>query len=668
MMKLQCNPKKADPQFTINGKKIFELMQDRETDSCDLLIREVVQNSSDAITQYGNKKGKIFFDVGKFETEPLLSCLDDDNYHFGRKFQIKKEIESTSYYLSIRDCDTFGLCGSFHQTDYKRNNLFNLVYSVLEDNKRNDDGIGGSHGIGKTVYYRFGKQLVFYYSRAKEESGEIVSKLAGVYLEDNEDSPSSSIFDSNYSGIVCFGQDETYNGFDLSGPIYDESEIEEFLSIFGIKPFSDNRTGTVIIIPFIKPADFGFQDDYDLEYLLDNKLWLICQRWYFPRIDNEKFRGSYLEIYINNKKQELTPFFIKMQNLYNGDDECQKIELKPKNSYGILEDYGSFNYKVFNNAELNVLTPPDNYPSPYELLDLDESDRGPIFFYARTPGMVINYKYNDELKINPSNLNDDEYLIGCYVVNNDCRDSTNRSLDSYFKKSERDNHKQWHDLKDDKFSGNMPFNEIKKQITKKLKEIFEIKHLIDPKETTNTRLQKKLGSLLVAPTGYGLRKKVTEKKKRKKHVEKCDLEFCGFTTSMSYPTYEVAINFKPKEICSLKFMIKTEMKNFTVDEWVANKFEVPFKAVSLEVAEIGINGGDVYHPNNEYAFDSNQFNVSVFGYGECVRFDLINVESNTSKLLVRNLTNKGLALIFRLRIEPLSQDYQFTINEEFLEG
>ena len=670
MMKLQCNPKKLDPQYAVNGKKIFNLMQDRETDSCDLLVREAVQNSSDAITQYGNPKGKIFFDIGDFETKPLIDCLDDEKYHFGSKFKTKKKIGDKACFLSIRDFETYGLCGTFHKTDYKRNNLFSLVYSILEDNKGDDKGVGGSHGIGKTVYYRFGKQLVFYYSKAREESGEIVSKLAGVYLEDCESQKPDTIFDSNYSGIVCFGKNETYNEFNLSGPIYDENDISAFLSIFGLKPFKDDKTGTVIIIPFVEPSHFDFSDENDFKLVLENKLWLLCQRWYFPRINNENFKGSFLEIYINNQKKELIPFFQKMQDLYNGFADGEKISLEPKKNYGIFGNYGYFYYKVFTAEELEVLVPPNNYASPFDLLDLDSSEKGPIFFYTRSPGMVINYKYNDELKINPSNLEENEYLIGCYVVNKECRDSTNRTLDEYFKKSERDNHKAWQDLTNEKFSDCKPFDDIKKQIKKHLKGEFESTHLVDPQETTNTKLQKKLGSLLVAPSGFGLGKKTPLKAKRKpsKNTTKYYIDFSGFKTGKSLPAYEILINFEPKEICTLHFMIKTETKSFTVPEWMVNGFEVPFEADSIEVKEYGLNGGNIYHPHKEYEFDSEIICLKDPAYGECAKIDLIKSQSNSSALLISNLTDKGFTLTFELRIKPLSQDYQFKINNEFMEA
>lgn len=669
-MKFQCNLKKLDPQYGQDGKKILALMQDKETNSVDLLLREIIQNSSDAIS-YDKNFGIIKFKSGTFNSQNLFDTLDQDDgkIQFGKLLHQKIKNQNTCRFLSITDTNTTGLCGTFHKDkNLRSNNLYSLVYDVLDDNKSKIIGTGGSHGIGKTVYYRFGKQLVFYYSRTKEIDGRINSKLAGLYFEDIE-SPSAILRDSS-NGIALFGQNTQYEGSPVSEPIYDEKQIKEFLDIFGLPEYDSNHFGTVILIPFIDFNDFHLDENRDFDNQLKQKLSILCQRWYFPLIDNEDFKGKYLKIWINDSRLELNGFFKKLQELYNGKCEGEKtLDILPKKAY-IIGKYGTFNYKVFSEKELCINQAPENLPSPYIQLDIQDQEGEPILFYARKPGMVLNYQFNKEIGIQPE-LKDGEYLIGVFVVNNDCYDNNSKTLDEYFKNSEKDSHKSWSDSAEITFSGCKPFKSIKREIKKHLKEEFEGDKFEDFEEGTNIRLQKELGNLLIAPVGYGIDSdsSTNERKKNRNHRggDKFYCEFVGFTKVNSLPTYEITENFSPLEESRLLFEIKAESKSYEISEWLQDGFKSPIGIDSIDLIEFGENGEKLYHPNCQLQFNNNEAVINDPAIGEVIKVSIILNNHIPTGIKIKNICSKGATITFRLCIEPLTQEYQIKLSNYFEE-
>ena len=150
--------------MSYSGSNVLQSIMDISTPGVDLLVRESIQNSTDAILNYNNSiQGKIDFSITSFNADLFLDLIEDDI--------------STSYFqnvysgkwcncLIISDSNTTGLYGSKIYNHSGNNNFYNLVYDV--GNGKSSTDSGGSWGYGKSVYYRFGEGIVFYYTKPNE--------------------------------------------------------------------------------------------------------------------------------------------------------------------------------------------------------------------------------------------------------------------------------------------------------------------------------------------------------------------------------------------------------------------------------------------------------------------------------------------------------------------
>ena len=168
--------------MSYSGSNVLQSIMDISTPGVDLLVRESIQNSTDAILNYNNSiQGKIDFSITSFNADLFLDLIEDDI--------------STSYFqnvysgkwcncLIISDSNTTGLYGSNIYNPSGNNNFYNLVYDV--GNGKSSTDSGGSWGYGKSVYYRFGEGIVFYYTKTNEC---VVpnEKLAGVLIVDEKE-------------------------------------------------------------------------------------------------------------------------------------------------------------------------------------------------------------------------------------------------------------------------------------------------------------------------------------------------------------------------------------------------------------------------------------------------------------------------------------------------
>lgn len=684
-MKLQCNIKAKSAQFGNTGKKILGLMQDKETNPIDLLVREVIQNSSDAIVPNSAHYGGIRFSCTKFRNLSLSQTMDDDT-HFGQRFLKRFGNERTCECLVIQDFNTQGLCGlPYRDIKIKQNNLFNLVYDVLNDNKGNNAGTGGSHGIGKTVYYRFGAGLVFYYSHTKEENGQSSSKLAGLFLEDTEKPAVDHIMDFDSSGIVLLGRDEDHLGETISAPIQDEEAIEEFLSIFGLKPYEENKYGTTIIIPYIRYYQFfdkqryDFDDIFSFENELFKSLRLSIQRWYFPRINNPFYKGDYLRVWVNGDELSLNPFFKKFQDLYNGQVENAKsitVSSKP-----IFEPLGTFYYKIFSKEELQIDCPPNNYPSPYiQVGDNDDSknDDGnePILCYTRRPGMIINYDYYRALRGFHFKCDEDAYLLGIFVVNNACKDNfTGKTLDDYLKDCERDNHKEWKDIVETESSSDFSrmyppvFKKITSEISQQLKKEFTNPVQIVPSKVTETKLQKDLGEALLPPEDFGKgasKPSGRDSRGQKKNFkDPCKIVFLDFTGTLALPTYEIVTNIKPKNSCTISFCIQAEGKKRTFEDWIKLGFDLPYSVNDFTLESYGIVGEKTFNPNSEIVFDNGKFTIESDSVGIIGSINTHTLRSEIiDSITIKNTNDEKIHVVLKITMALKSLDYQIGFNVE----
>ena len=592
-MKMKIDPlTKSYHGYNLKGSKALELIMDNKTPKVDLLVREAIQNSADA-TLKTEQFCHIKFDRKRFSNAKLTTFIEGYDERLLDEFG-----HGESEALAISDSHTSGLLGEPYETPGKPNNLYKLVYAFLESDK--GENSGGSWGIGKSVYFRYGRGIVFYYS-CTYENGFYNHKLVGAMLED-EQSPNRIIDDvEKYLGVAFIGrwargEDGNYRSL----PITDTSFISEFLRVFGLSLYQNGQTGTVIIIPYFDADSLLSgkinEDEAPWDNDFNENLSMAVQRWYFPRISNQSIK-QYIEVFINGNRVELIPFFDKLQQLYNGTlpgaDKYQVVATNFDSDKNIL---GIFRYKKMTKEELDVLTRPNNYPSPYCLLDIkddgDDSSNEAIVFYARKPRMIVTY--DDSKKFTTLKSAPGEYIIGVFKLNDGAK-CHGEYLGEYFKESETANHKGWDDIKESKKAPaisslkSKPFNVIKKAISKELSSKFGVSV---PEEAVvqNTKLQKELGSLLLPPEDFGKDKEPTIKRgsknqkdplkelKKEKRTKTIDTGFID-----GRPTYTIQIFLKQGEQYILKTIVQTSSKKYTFDEWDAMNFVLPCYIKTLEV-------------------------------------------------------------------------------------
>ncbi len=306
-----------------SGSSLLKLMQSQSIKTLDLLVRESIQNSLDASKDRKNKtRVNVDFITGEFDTESFCR-------HFPYiSDRLKKRYPKTKHdFIAVRDSGTTGLTGTTDVED-DRSRLQGLIYQISKNQQ--EKGSGGNWGLGKTTFFRIGIGLVIYYSRTKENN-QYCNKLAAALVEDETKQP--LITEPNSRGIAFFGiySDNVRRDIrSLTVPVTDEKAIETFLNIFSIKPYTEDETGTTIIMPF---ADLNKHlkemNPEKTDRLERNPAWtnnindclrILIQRWYAPRISNPEYPGSWLKPSVNGitiNSSNMEPIFVLIRDLYN---------------------------------------------------------------------------------------------------------------------------------------------------------------------------------------------------------------------------------------------------------------------------------------------------------------------------------------------------------------
>ena len=565
--------------YSFTGANVLSQIQDSSTPNIDLLIRESVQNSCDAFDE-DKSFVRMNFIVNKFNNLSFKNLFNNIE-----EFSINLNGDNYDY-LAICDTNTTGLLGDHLKNNDKPQNLYKLVYDIM--NKKNGNGTsGGSWGIGKSVYFRFGVGFCVYYSRTFENN-KYINKLAIVYIED-ETKENTMIKLKDNRGIALFGDlDEDNHAM----PIYDDDYISKVLNIFGIELYKGNTTGTVVIIPYLNMEKFESRVNEENCYWnldFDKKLEVALQRWYFPRLNNTKYNGRYLVAAVNDEKVELNPYFNVMQKMYNGDYEtCESYKIVSRSPQLY---FGQLFVKKFNKEEL-FMNPPYNMPSPYCMFDINEEDfiAKPIVAYTRKPGMIITYDKSDW---NNVPLSDDEFLIGIFKLNDEC-EYNSEQLGEYVRGTEKANHKNWEDAVVENypnFTDKRPIRRIFGEIKNILSDNYG-DNKVQEIESSNSKLKKKLGKLLLPPQGFGTGTSIDPKhgntggsiKVSKRNKTK--ITFNGFEDGML--SFETSAYLEPSDAVKFDFFIKSGNKKYSFLEWNAMGFKLPCELHSIRVSQIRI--------------------------------------------------------------------------------
>ncbi len=512
-----------------SGSSLLRLIQNNETCRLDLLVREAVQNSLDAGDDTINKPSiKVDFETGTFKTCEISEYFEDITIQLNSRFPGKWA------YIAVRDLNTVGLTGPVRDEDVKNGNFGNLLKLVYEISKpQEQEGAGGSWGLGKTVYFRIGIGLVIYYSRIKNK-GRYESRLAAALVEDekkrNHLLPQRS--GRIQRGIAWWGAvDPKDPKRTRTIPITNEREIAIFLNKFNITPYKDAETGTTIIIPFIntnelleetKPLDIEGSANTITPYWCNSIAEYIktaVQRWYAPRISNSKYReynvAKYLDVSINNEKltkSGMAPIFKLIQALYNAEPNVESkfgeniIISKPITIQKTFEKslVGWINYVKVKSDDLGMGRGVNKYNPYYYInrLNFETMYNDPIITFTRKPGMIVSYSITGDWTDNIPKTEIGEYIVGIFIPDSDNQLlQKEMTLEEYLRGSEKADHMNWEDWTVD--GKNLRIIErIRKSVRRKIREDFTN---LEPGQEVkkNYGLGKMLAELFLPPTGYG---------------------------------------------------------------------------------------------------------------------------------------------------------------------
>lgn len=520
----------AEPgRMTQSGSSLLKLIQNNNMPILDLLVRESIQNSLDARNEIDPYVTVEFF-TGEFNKVSLNSELEGITDSLNRKYW-KNEYK----YIAVRDSNTVGLTGKLHYdevTDNQYGNLLKLIYEISKPQEA--EGAGGSWGLGKTVYFRVGIGLVIYYSRIINEQGQYESRLAASFVENEMETDSliPALPGKSKRGIAWWGQNI---GENKTKPITDEQYIEKILKIFNMEPYASDLTGTTIIIPYIDEQmllennQIEYKDGEDNSIRpfwrcsIEDYLRIAIQRWYAPRLNNEKYPyGKFLRARINKKGiglDGMEPAFKIVQALYNRaiseevcDDilkedgvECKSEEIVlrkvlEKTKAGTVA-YAKIPRKILRTGY------PDNKPEPYMYFNCEIRDKEknkPILFFTRKPGMIVSYEDVGNWVDGISASNKDEFILAIFVLNSENRlTNTNGiySLEEYIRKSEMADHTSWGDFS---MGNNNPriVSKVQTQVNSKISKEFSVEEE-DTTSRLNSGLGKMFGDLLLPPENFG---------------------------------------------------------------------------------------------------------------------------------------------------------------------
>lgn len=510
-----------------SGSSLLRLIQNNDTCRLDLLVRESVQNCLDA-GDGTHDSVRVDFDICEFETSQVAGYFEKISRNLISRYPGKQLC------IAIRDTNTVGLTGPVRYTDIKNGKFGNLLKLVYEISKPQDQsGSGGSWGLGKTVYFRIGMGLVLYYSRIKKDGlfGGFESRLSVALVEDETKENCLLPQSGNLQrGIAWWGSSDPKNKAGKHTiPVTKEREIEKILSGFHIKPYSGSETGTTIIIPFINerelmdetvPSLIDAENEYKTPFWckqgIDEYLKIAFQRWYAPRLNNKKYKGQYLDVYINGEhltSGKMAPVFRLVQSLYNstpGEEQefdgkkvvSKAIELRSTFVKGNSKA-GFINYLKVTAQEMKMLEP-DNYPNPYYYINKLSSDtmyNDPIILYTRKPGMIVSYATTGDWTDSIPKAAIGEYIVGLFVANSDNKlTAADITFEEYLRKSEKADHMAWDDWT---LNGKNPqiISRLKKGVRKKIKDDFAT-ITAGTDERKNLGLGKMLADALLPPTGF----------------------------------------------------------------------------------------------------------------------------------------------------------------------
>ena len=499
--------------YTTNGNGVRRCLQyDSNTSKMDILVRESIQNSYDALKDDADSLN-IHFNFGSFNTVELAYELD------GIHNKLIERYPGKSDYLEIRDMETVGLDGPLESRVIEEyGNLIKLVYSHAE--KQQGKEKGGSWGYGKTNYFNFGIGLVIFYTRTSHFN-QYQDRLV-VSLVEDIDYRNEMLFPDAQLGVSYWGN-EGIEDKERAIPITDSGYIRSFLNIFGLEPYPDDCTGTSIIIPFIDKEKLSnemysavFQNNIPdigpegFRYFTE----LCVQRWYFPRLVND-IGGKPLRFFYNGEMlgdSRIEPLFKFMRDLYNesiigGNEVFSNSSILQSKT--VVARYVS---RIGKLKQLSLKYGMTIYEA-LELIHDSNKPNLPIGFRCRKLGMINKYDLGEGIVAQATPCNPDEYqIVGLHPIDNVpiVDESTKEvlgTLEMYIRMGENPSHTVWKDISLYDFC-HADSRKVPRLISKMIGDVARQFSNKDSREshtaTRNRGLSRKLGQMFLPSHGFGV--------------------------------------------------------------------------------------------------------------------------------------------------------------------
>lgn len=526
------------------GSVTLKSLQNDYIPELDLLVREAIQNSSDASLGEKGDNFKVNFTTGYFVPQEFNSFMTDLDSQLDEMFP-----ESSADFLEIRDTKTSGLTGYIRKAEITdddcddHGNFFKLIFDTGK--RQTQAGAGGNWGFGKSVYYRVGIGIVVFYSRVRK-GDDYESRLIITLVEDeskkNPDGSDATMLHRLNKRAVGKAWWGIKDGEDFL-PITEQEFIDAVLEVFNLQPFKNDETGTSIIIPYINqkkllddliPHEAGLSEDVVENFTtvwgadIESYLRLSIQKWYAPKIHNRELLKvcndkKWLHVSVNNKpirKQDMLPFFRLVQELYTSalaktrqteytpTDIDYEISTRAINVNNYFVNGSTVGYVAVAKVSKQQLYGDTMSLSPYMYCGRFEAEGGqnePMVMYTRDPGMVIEYSVSGLwVKNIPWPESEDDFIFGFFVPDTtkqlkpdlEVHEHAGKTLGEYLRACEASDHMGWSDPAKMSVVVRIQKNTVT-QITK-LQNINEEKKV----DATASRLSGKLGKLLMPRIGY----------------------------------------------------------------------------------------------------------------------------------------------------------------------
>lgn len=617
-----------------DGDAILRSLQNKSLPVIDLMVRESLQNSLDATKEHATTTNVDFY-TGTFNSENLANHLE------GIEDVLKSQYGGTQQFLAVSDKNTYGLTGDYKSNDaniLNNSNFHKLVFGIGKNQDK--DGAGGSWGLGKTSYFRLGLGIVFYYTRLAV-NGSYEERLIASLIE----SPKQGrrLLPNNERGIAWWG-DFAEDGEKIY-PITNSEIIEEILMIFNLKCYVEDETGTTIIIPYLDSVENANSEEalltYSWEKNRESAILMAVQRWYFPRIENEKYRAvlgnSKLTCRVNNQlihpAANFEPTFKIFQDLYTaalvGQSEKPNIHVE-KIDFGrsVMENrndvVGHIAFCEVSREELEMLSP-NNKPSSLAYVGVKdtmkiEQNISKIVAYSRKPGMVVEYSIDGPWTPSEFIQKDDHLLFAFFVPNSHGRLNTKyremgyETVEQYLRATENSDHATWVD------EANISIiSRMKRYSAQAIKNIYQNEE--DHGHTSATSaLSRKFGALLMPPKNFGKTSSHKTDADKKTRDSSSKNRMSDITVIESMPKTEQAVEvafkaFIKQQSCSevyLQVLTQEQKMDTVMWEKSMGDFLFPFSIEKFELTFI----------NGKSLDECENYDLELSLEDECLRINL----------------------------------------------